>query len=142
MRTDVGTYDSSRLEWDKRYVARDSRFVPMGGETCQPSPFTEYGPARAELARMHWTYLNRGFNRRVIQQWKENGLYAEAEKLLGLSTRAALERMRPGRHSRSGVESGSDVQESGLGGSHQSTRGDSRTEVSTRFVRLSSDIAS
>lgn len=81
--TDVGTYDPARLEWDKQHVAHDSRFVPMGGETCQPSQFTEYQPARAELARMHWTYLNRGFNRRVISQWKKSGLYAEAEKLLG-----------------------------------------------------------
>ena len=65
------------------FVALDSRYVPVGGETCQPSQFTEYRFARAELERMHWTYLNRGFNRRVIQQWKMNGLYAEAEKLLG-----------------------------------------------------------
>jgi hypothetical protein len=81
--TDVGTYNSQSLERDKQYVALDSRFVPMGGETCQPSPTTEYGPARAELARMHWTYLNRGFNRRVIRQWMQNGLYVEADKRLG-----------------------------------------------------------
>jgi hypothetical protein len=81
--TDVGTYEDDRLEWDKRYVAMETRFVPMGGETCGPSQYTEYEFARRELARMHWTYLNQGFHRSVIRQWKENGLYAEADKLLG-----------------------------------------------------------
>jgi hypothetical protein len=81
--SDVGTYDRSRLEWDKRYVTLDTRFVPMGGETCLPSEFTEHQYARRELARMHWTYLNRGFNDHVIEQWKKNGLYVEAEKQLG-----------------------------------------------------------
>ena len=81
--TDVGTYEADRLEWDKRYVAMDTRFVPMGGETCGPSQYTEFEIARRELARMHWTYVNRDFHRSVIRQWRENGLYAEAEKLLG-----------------------------------------------------------
>jgi hypothetical protein len=81
--TDTGTYDPTRLEWDKYYVSQDTRYVPMGGETCQPSQFSAFGPGRTELARMHWTYLNRGFNRRVIREWIQNGLYAEAEKLLG-----------------------------------------------------------
>jgi hypothetical protein len=81
--TDVGTYDRNHLDRDKWYTALDSRYVAMGGETCQPSSFTEFDPARAELARMHWTYLNRGFNPRVIRQWRHNGLYSEAEKLLG-----------------------------------------------------------
>lgn len=80
---DLGTYESQRLEQDRLYVAEDTRFVPMGGETCAVSPFTKYDHARAELSKLHFTYLNRGFHPRVLAEWRENGLYAEAEKHLG-----------------------------------------------------------
>ncbi len=81
--TDLGTYELQRLEQDRLYVAEDTRYVPMGGETCAVSPFSEYENARAELRKLHFTYLNRGFHPRVLAAWQENGLFAEAQKLLG-----------------------------------------------------------
>lgn len=80
---DLGTYESQRLEQDRLYVAEDTRYVPMGGETCAVSLFTKYDHARAELSKLHFTYLNRGFHPRVLAEWRENGLYAEADKHLG-----------------------------------------------------------
>jgi hypothetical protein len=80
---DLGTYESQRLLQDRLYVVEDTRYVPMGGETCAVSPFTKYDHARSELSKLHFTYLNRGFHPRVLAEWRENGLYAEAEKHLG-----------------------------------------------------------
>lgn len=50
---------------------------------CPLPLYTEFEYARGASARMHWTYMNRGFNRSVIRKWKDNGLQGEAEKLLG-----------------------------------------------------------
>ncbi|MDZ4656066.1 MAG: DUF4832 domain-containing protein [Bythopirellula sp.] len=81
--TDLGTYDPARLSWDKNYVATDTRYVPMGGETCSPSSFTESKSARAQLQRMHWSYLNQEFHPAVIKAWEQSGLLDEAKKHLG-----------------------------------------------------------
>ena len=81
--SDLGTYDTARLAWDKQYLASDTKYVPMGGETCSPSSFTQSNYARAELERMHWSYLNYEFHPKVIADWEKSGLLSDANKYLG-----------------------------------------------------------
>lgn len=72
--TDFGTYsdygppvassDTSNL---KPYVAADTQFVPMGGETCSANnPDDDCammgGRADTEMRRMHYSYLNSEYN--------------------------------------------------------------------------------
>lgn len=80
---DLGTYDTARLLWDKQYLATDTKHVPLGGETCAPSSLTESKNARAELQRMHWSYLHRGFHPAVMDAWEQAGLLNDANKHLG-----------------------------------------------------------
>jgi len=72
--TDMGTYPRHEVELWKHRLAADTRYTPMGGETCRPSDFTNCANAQTELERLHWTYLNRGYHRGVIQElqpcWK------------------------------------------------------------------------
>jgi len=59
--------------WKDR-LAVDTRYTPMGGETCRVSDFTNCANVQAELKRLHWTYLNRDYHRGVIRElqpcWK------------------------------------------------------------------------
>jgi len=54
--TDFGTYREEQLAADKAYLATESAFLPMGGETCNPNPPRSQCPtALQELARFHWS---------------------------------------------------------------------------------------
>lgn len=80
--TDFGTYQAD-IEEEKRYLALETRFGPMGGETCHVSPLTAENHARDELQRFHWSYLNRDYHPEVIGAWRESGFLGEIEKRLG-----------------------------------------------------------
>lgn len=92
--TDFGTYndygppvsssDTSNL---KPYLAEDSRFVPVGGETCfinnpDDNCNSESGRADTELRRMHYSYLNSEYNNDVNNDWVDVCL-DEIKKNLG-----------------------------------------------------------
>lgn len=85
--TDTGTYRRDRLEADRLYVANDSRYVPVGGETCRPGPRSDPERARAELKRMHWSFLNLAYHRRVIAKWRDAGFLDELRRKLGYRLR-------------------------------------------------------
>ncbi|MEM8586254.1 MAG: DUF4832 domain-containing protein [Bacteroidota bacterium] len=99
--TDFGTYfdygntasgvaleDTANL---KPYVAADSRFVVVGGETCSDG----YDPQNncsgtdplafgdAELERMHYSYLNADFNLDVNNDWQDGGCMDNIKRRLG-----------------------------------------------------------
>jgi hypothetical protein len=79
---DFGTYLSDPIELDKQFVAQDSNYLPQGGETCAVnSPRSDWPSASEELARLHFSYLNKDYNKDVLSSWGE-GL-ATAEKQLG-----------------------------------------------------------
>lgn len=82
-RTDVGTYQEDLLEEQKSYLAQETCFVPMGGETCRRSAFTNPENARHDFRRFHWSYLNSGFHPAVLAQWKERGFLPEVTNSLG-----------------------------------------------------------
>lgn len=80
---DYGTFLSDPLSLDEEYLAMDSRYVPVGGETCNVNPpKSEWPSAKALMARFHYSYLNTEYNQDVLDTWGADG-YAEAAKRLG-----------------------------------------------------------
>lgn len=81
--TDVGTYETGKVRQQKQYLALDSRFVSMGGETCRTSKLVETSNARREFSRMHWSFLHLNYHPRVIAQWRELHFLEEVSRKLG-----------------------------------------------------------
>ncbi len=79
--TDYGTYNSPS---DKPYLAADSRYTTMGGETCNPNPpRSECATALDELAAFHWSYLNQDYHQTVLNSWETGGCMDEVKRRLG-----------------------------------------------------------
>jgi hypothetical protein len=83
--TDMGTYPVNAVAQWARYVAQETRFVPMGGETCRYNPDrVRCSVATAELARLHYSYLNAEYHPRVIEHWRgPRGCWREIQRKLG-----------------------------------------------------------
>ncbi|MDO8368992.1 MAG: DUF4832 domain-containing protein [Saprospiraceae bacterium] len=91
----------------KPYFAHDSQFVPVGGETCIDwDPYSDCvgqpgGGAQHEMARMHFSYLNAGWNNAVNNEWVSGGCIEEIKQRLGyrfeLQTGAYPSEGRPGQ---------------------------------------------
>ncbi|WP_230207883.1 DUF4832 domain-containing protein [Microlunatus sp. Gsoil 973] len=80
---DYGTFLSDPITLDEEYLAQDSAYLPVGGETCAVNPpRSEWPNASAELARYHYSYLNRDYLTDVLDSWGQTGL-DEAAKRLG-----------------------------------------------------------
>jgi hypothetical protein len=94
---DYGTYNDygttstvavSATEVLKEYVKQDSRFVLVGGETCNPeyNPQNDcepHGRAETEMRDLHYTYLNADYNNRVNNEWIDGGCMASIIRNLG-----------------------------------------------------------
>ncbi|MEX0681057.1 MAG: DUF4832 domain-containing protein [Balneolales bacterium] len=84
--TDVGTYRID-AEWEKEYLSLENRYLPMGGETCNPRPDAgdrfHCETALAELDQMSYSYLNRSYSRRILDTWVEQGCMPEVKRRLG-----------------------------------------------------------
>jgi len=79
--TDVGTYED--IENEKAYLHAETAFVPMGGETCALTHFSEPDNARAEMQNLHFTYLNLGYHPEVFDKWRNDGFFMEVANRLG-----------------------------------------------------------
>ncbi len=80
--TDYGTYLTPTLE--KPYVATETLYLPMGGETCAVNPpRSECITATQELSYLHWSYLNIGYNSDVIAGWDSGGCLDTIKRRLG-----------------------------------------------------------
>jgi len=67
---DMGTYSSSRMDQERYFLNMDNRFVPMGGETCRIfAPKSECPSAVNEMAYLHFSVLNRDYNKKVLDSW-------------------------------------------------------------------------
>ncbi len=80
--SDFGTYASPVATWES-FIAQESKFTPMGGETCAVSARTACAVAVAEMESNHWSYLNREYQQDVINGWEAQGCGAEIRKRLG-----------------------------------------------------------
>jgi Domain of unknown function (DUF4832)/Domain of unknown function (DUF4874) len=70
---DFGTYLSDPIELDKDFVAQDTNYVPEGGETCGVNaPRSEWPSASAEMARLHFSFLNIEYHPDVLASWGDN----------------------------------------------------------------------
>lgn len=81
--SDLGTYDAPIETW-KGYLADETKYVPMGGETCAVyTARTNCAVALEELERFHWSYLNRRYNTTVINGWVDEGCESTIQRKLG-----------------------------------------------------------
>jgi len=68
---DFGTY--ADLSQDYAYLSAETRYLPMGGETCFSNPpRSAWITASQELALFHWSYLNRDWHPDVLDSWGDN----------------------------------------------------------------------
>ncbi len=94
---DYGTfydYGSSASKRDtanyslRKYFEADSRYVAVGGETCDDtySPENDCEPAghaEKEMRSMHYSYLNASYNNSVNNDWESMGCMRSIEQKLG-----------------------------------------------------------
>jgi len=79
---DVGTYRDTTLE--KPYLAKETRFLVMGGETCSTyPPLTDCPNAIKEMDRFHFSYLNSGYHPDVLDGWESQGCMDTITNSLG-----------------------------------------------------------
>lgn len=80
--TDEGTY--SNVATDYPYLEQETRFTPMGGETCAVNePRSECPTAIQEFQKFHWSYINLDYHPGVISGWQADACFDEIEKRLG-----------------------------------------------------------
>ncbi len=78
---DRGTFGGNRNY--RRYWEWESKYLPMGGETCAPSSFAECSNALEDMARYHWSFLNMSYHPGVISDWQTNNCLEEIKQRLG-----------------------------------------------------------
>ena len=86
--TDVGTYNSDA---DRDFWAADSKYTIMGGETCEKCSYSNGVNALKQMAKFHWTYLNRDYRESVTSMWRSDGTMDSI--LTHLGYRLALEKI-------------------------------------------------
>lgn len=72
----------------REYVMNDSKYTPVGGETCDDSysPFNDcepLGQAQTEMRNMHFSFLNCAYNNEVNNDWQTGGCMDAIKKNLG-----------------------------------------------------------
>lgn len=72
----------------RQYLQEDSRYVAVGGETCDDafSPQNDCAPAghaEQEMAAMHYSFLNSGYNNDVNNDWDSLGCMSSIRRRLG-----------------------------------------------------------
>lgn len=79
---DNGTYDNVTTEYP--YLAQETKFVPMGGETCDlNSPRTDCSTAVFEMNKFHWSFLNLDYYPEVIDGFTTQSCFTDIQKNLG-----------------------------------------------------------
>jgi hypothetical protein len=79
---DYGTYENPAVEYP--YLATETTYLAMGGETCAPNPPRSSCPtATSELSRFHWSYLNTDYHQGVLTSWRDEGCLPDVTRRLG-----------------------------------------------------------
>ncbi len=90
--SDAGTYrstprsspDASTIQFWKDFIAQEGRFTPVGGESCASNPpRSECPTALEELEMLHWSYMNNGYNKEVLDSWVSGGCMETIRRRLG-----------------------------------------------------------
>ena len=85
---DVGTYFSPQ---DREFWSEDSKYTIMGGETCEKTSYSNGPNALSEMAKYHWSYLNRDYRESVTYMWRQDGTMDTI--LMRLGYRLALDKV-------------------------------------------------
>ena len=80
---DMGTYPGNAVASWKSMVASETRFVPMGGEVLYNPPRSSGVNALAEMALLHFSFLNQDYQQQVMDSWQQDGTYPEIRRRLG-----------------------------------------------------------
>jgi len=68
----------------KDFVATESQFTPVGGETCQYNPpRTDCPNTLQEMAMLHWSFINNGYRPEVLNGWTSGGCMETIRRNLG-----------------------------------------------------------
>ena len=75
-----GTYVDTATQ--KPYLAKETLYVPIGGETDildagQAAEDASYERTTGEMSRLHWTFLQGKYSQTVTDMWRENGTFDE-----------------------------------------------------------------
>ncbi len=82
--TDMGTYLSGNIDFWKAYVANDSNYSPVGGETCKNKEvFTTCSNAISEMKKLQYSFVNHAYHPKVIKRWINEGCYDEINENIG-----------------------------------------------------------
>ena len=87
---DWGTYDPSdaaSIEMQKNYLNLDNRYLPQGGETCNPSSYSTCTPMLIDLQRMRWDVINNDYHSDVLDSWVSGGCMDQIRRNLGYRLR-------------------------------------------------------
>lgn len=76
--SDMGTFTSMD---ERQFWKNESRYLLMGGETCQLSYHCSCKRSLEDCKAYHWTYTSGPV--KIFNGWKEEGCYDEIEKRLG-----------------------------------------------------------
>jgi hypothetical protein len=80
--TDFGTYTNVSVDYP--YMAADTTYTAVGGETCQLAPpRTDCPTALQELAKFHWSFLHLYYNTNVLNAWRNQGCFTQVQQKLG-----------------------------------------------------------
>lgn len=82
----MGTYSDTAKE--KPYLAQETLYVPLGGETDitdvnKAKIWATYEKTTAEMSRLHWTFIQSGYAQQTTNMWRENGTFAELNRKMG-----------------------------------------------------------
>jgi hypothetical protein len=87
--TDTGTYwdytgdKSAEVAQNRDFAAKQTRYVPSGGETCANNATSGCANAPREAATFHFSYLNADFQPAVNARWNSEGCMPEIRRRLG-----------------------------------------------------------
>ena len=99
---DMGTYPGNSVAAWKSMVASETRFVPMGGEVLYNPPRSSGANALAEMALLHFSFLNQDYQQQVMDSWQQDGTYPEIRRRLGyrfvLRTAGVASSVQPGQN--------------------------------------------
>ena len=85
-KSDYGTYVN--LNKDIAYLHETTKYTITGGETCDASnQYSDCENSVPRIEELHWTYLNRDYNRKVYSKWEQQGCYDEINISFGYRVR-------------------------------------------------------
>ena len=82
----MGTYVDTATQ--KPYLAQETLYVPLGGETDiteanLAQQWATYEKTTAEMSRMHWTFIQSGYAETTTNMWRNNGTFDELNRKMG-----------------------------------------------------------